>query len=721
MENIDDILNESSAPSAPQAAQAGAVDGIDDILGEMPAIDEITGEELPEGLNGKSPQSAINKSPLSALDRFKLSMGNEAGNIDYLKKRFDAVQPILDAEGKPTSELAVMQNGKWYRTDANNGDIRDAYDLAKAYVQNPSEFLGDLADLGPMGIAAGIAATPAGAGLAAAGGTLGVAGAAAAAGASVGALTAGIRTSLGRIVGTYDATPEEQVKDIAFETLLNAAGNTIAVGVKPTAKWVAGRLESIADAFTDTKLGGAAINAPKAAFKKVFSALSVGEDNFDTMLEHPLKVRSTMEAAHQASGGNVSAYHDQITGQQIEQVKRIAQGARGTLTQIYGKMKDKLLQSVPETFSANYDDAIQSSYAGALEKGIGKIIVGEGQNAVEKTGADAAEYLAKNGLRGARFSLLSQKEMSNAVKAGAALKDEMGYLAVDSEAYAAVSGYFDDLARFANSAKSSGKQAAENLLNFKKIASDRAMAITNMEKVRDIPNVRHLINQSRAGVDKAIHNGLKEAGVAGNFVEMNGTYSALAEKFAPLLNANYRFDKSGDPKVYETLLGQFLARPGKQVTNKFAVDAAIDAASEHGLGGLAKQLANSKLRIQVGEAAKAFNPLSTESSRRMTQIGLSGVGGAVATGNPAWGAVIGAGMALRSPMTAKAGVNLAQAAFKGQQMLSRMPKSQIAQFMSSPEALTGFTSAILQAPAVRDQVSNQLGSVIQSQGPQGGQ
>jgi hypothetical protein len=723
--NPDDFLGQASGSAAPSPApagtgssQAGANFDVNTFLNQAPTIDELTGEELPPGFDGKTATSAINKSPLSALDRFKMSMGNTAGNIDYLKKRFDAVQPITGPDGKPTDELAVMQNGKWYRTDAKNGDIRDPWEMAKSYAKNPSEFVGDLADMGPLGVGAGVAAGI-GAGAAALFGApaLATAGGAVALAGAVGAGASSVRTSLGRVVGTYDATPQEQLFDIGLETLLNAGtAGVIELGAKPTASYMAKKIPQLAEKFADSSVGKVVTDGPKSLFKKIFAGMSVGEDNFDTMVENPYKVSALMDSVNKATGGKVEAYHDQIAGQQIEHMKDVAQNARGTLTQIYGKMKDRLLQDVPENFSANYDDAIKSSYSGAIEKGIGKLILADGK---ELVGADAADYLGKNGLKGASFRLLSQKEMSNAINAGDALKDEMGYLSRDKEAYKAVSGYFDDLTAFAGAKKSTGKQAAENLLTFKKIATDRAMAIQNMEKVRDIPNVRYLINQSRASVDNAIHSGLKEAGVAGKFTEMNSTYSQLAEKFSPLLNANYRFEKSGDPKVYETLLGQFLAKPGKQVSNKFAVDAAIDAAEEHGLGSMAKQLSNAKLRIQVGEAAKAFNPLPSESKKRMAQIGWTTMGSLLATGNPLPAAAVGTGMALRTPMAAKTGVALSQAAFKGQQMLTKLPHEQLAKFLDSPQAVTAFTGAILQAPQIRNQVSDQLNSVMAPQPPQG--
>lgn len=720
MDEIDQILQDTT----PQAATAGAApstDEIDSILGEMPVVDDIFGTEVPEDFNGADPSRAINKSPLTALDRFNLGLGNVPGNIKYLAKRFDEVQPI-----NGTQELAVRDAGKWYRVDPGTGTPKDPWELAKDYAQNlhkipldaahkvidwtlnPEELVGDVADIGGTVGTTAIGAAAA-APLLPASGPVGYA-------AGAGMTSAALRTSLGRIAGTYDATPSEQAWDIAFESILNAGGAKVALHVKPTAKWVANKLDGIADAFKETAVAKGisdAASLPKAGMKKLFSAFSVGEDNFDTMLQHTPQVKAAMNDAYGRTGSNTAAYHDDITMNQVEHVKNFAQNTRKTLSMIYDRMSNKILNSVDDNFSANYDEAIHGSYSEALQSGIGKITV-NGQTLV---GAEAVEYLAKNGSKGTKFEVLTQAEMKNAIRSGSKFADEVGYLATDKDAYEIIKNFYGDLGAFAGSTKRSGREAAEALLQFKKIQSDRAWSLSNLEKVRDLPGVKSLLDKSRLAMDRSVRQSLDKAGIAGDFDKLNTTYSSLSESFAPILNANYRFKASGDMKVYEQLLGQFTSKPGKNVTKKYAMDAAIDAADEHGITALSNVLKKAKLDLQVGEAAKAFNPLADASKKAgLAQVGMATYGAYMATqGQPALGTALMTAGVVGSPKFAQMGIYSAQTLAKAQELLAKMPTKQVKTLMSDSRAQEAFMNGVTSGLAQRVQASQDMEQVLQSQ------
>lgn len=705
----------ASGSAAPDSASAPPDFDPDRFLNDGKAIDEITGEDIPVEFSGASPETAMNKSVVSAFDRFKLSMGNLEGNVKYLQSKFQDVKPIPNEPG----ELAVMAEGKWYRVDPKNGDIRDPWDLAKSYAKNPKELAGDLADLGPVGLGAGIAAAPAITGLAAGGSVVGAA-------ALAGAATAATRTSLGRIVGTYDATPEQQTKDIAFETMLNAGGTKVLAGVKPTASWVAKRLGNLSKAFKDTvddiapeavkatgrtvsKAGEASANLGKKAFKKVFAKFSVGEDNFDTAVQHPNKVASYMSRYDQRSGGKTSTYHDMIVQDQLKRVRYFAKNSRDTLTSIYGAMKAKVLSDVPNNFTANVDEILNTSYDDALKAGIGKIVVGE----KELTGQAALDYVTEKGFAGAKFSLLSQKELAQTVKQTGQLGEQLGFLAQDKEAYDLVREFFNRIGVFSGAKNLGGKEGAKQLLDLKKNLSDISWSLVNSEKAQSVPAVKSLLDNSRTGMDKAIFNSLKSAGKGQTFTEMNATYSKLNSEFAPILSALNRYNKSGDLSAFQSLQSAFVARPGKQAARKFAIDAAIDAADAYGHRGLAKRLANDKLMFQVSEAARAFNPLPTQAGQFANSAGIGMGTYAAATGNVPLLGAIAASKTITSPTFAKGGVMLTQAMSKGQQWISSLPKSQLSQFMSNPEAMLKFTTAILQTPGIRSQVDQTLSQQIQ--------
>lgn len=719
--NPDEFIN--SAPPSPGTQLSGgeaAADFDPDAFIAHSPEDSLTGQPLPLAFSGLTPETAMNKSIVDFTDRLKMSVGNKAGNINYLKSKFQDVRPIKDEKGYETDEIAVQKDGQWYRVDPSNGEISDPWEKAKEYAK-------DLADAAPLigGAAAGIATG--GAALAAP----------MTAAAATGAGTALVRTSLGRIIGTYDATPAEQAFDIGLETLLNVGGAKVAMGVKPTASWMADKLDNIATAFKDTKVGGAvadaasaAVQSPKNALKYMLSAFSVGTDNFDTMLEHTQMVKATMKNTAQRAGRNVEAYHDDLTLQQVNHMHDFADSARTTLSSIYGSMKNKILAKVSPTFSANFDEPIVASYRSALAKGIGKIEFPDGASLV---GKEALEWLETNGLNGVidapaqamaslgksgrirpRFSLLSQKEMEQAVQSGAALADDLGFLATNAEAHATVSKFFNAMGKFAGSAKRQGVKAADDLLNFKRVSTDLAYDLANTGD--KIPfGIKRILDESRAAIDNEVLQGLNKAGngLGNAFMQLNKTYSQLSNEMKPILQARARYQKTGDISVYQALTNRFLSRPGANVGQKYAIDAAIDAAKAHGLTTLATDLAEQKTFIQVAQAAKAFNPIQPGWSKA-ANVGGIGMGAySVLSGNVPLMAAVATAKALQSPATPKAAVLGLQAMHKGQEMISSMSKSKLSQFLSSPQALQGFINGIGSAPQIYDQTHQALQGQIQ--------
>jgi hypothetical protein len=215
----------SAAPSAPALRP----------LGFSPT--EV--EEMPSYANGLSPEAPINRSPVDAMDRAKLGIGNAAGGVKFLKSKFE------DAKLDRSGNVLVKDKGLWHRVDPDGWGDGDAWERTKEIAKDFLD-LGDVA-IGVAGTVIG-AAKGAGTGAVAGGaagsvvpgagnlaGAVGGGAAGAIAGAAGGgAIAAGLRTSLGRLVGTYDATPMEQLYDIGVETLLSAGGEAVALGAKPT-------------------------------------------------------------------------------------------------------------------------------------------------------------------------------------------------------------------------------------------------------------------------------------------------------------------------------------------------------------------------------------------------------------------------------------------------------------------------------------------------------
>lgn len=151
-------------------------------------------------------ETPLQTAPVDFADRAAMSVGNIKGNVEYLKQKFDDVK--VNKQG----QIVVSKNSRWHSIDPDGLGNGDAFDLA-------SEFAGDVADIIGETITIGSSLVGDIAG-AAAGGVPGLI-AGGAAGAAVGET---IRTSLGRIVGTYDESVEGQIADAGVEALLALGG-----------------------------------------------------------------------------------------------------------------------------------------------------------------------------------------------------------------------------------------------------------------------------------------------------------------------------------------------------------------------------------------------------------------------------------------------------------------------------------------------------------------
>lgn len=115
----------------------------------------------------------------------------------------------------------------------------------------------------------------------------------------------------------YEASDEEQLKDVGIEAALNLGGTVIGAGVKPT-------IGLIADGVA--KFGKLFGNAP-AAVKNMFmegwgGATGVGAKNIATLIDNPDAVSSVMKQAGKLGEDPVGA----LIRQNIDDVAKISAG-----------------------------------------------------------------------------------------------------------------------------------------------------------------------------------------------------------------------------------------------------------------------------------------------------------------------------------------------------------------------------------------------------------
>jgi hypothetical protein len=538
----------------------------------------------------------------------------------------------------------------------------------------------------------------------------------------IGAASSALTTSLGRVLGTYDATPGEQIWDAAFEGIMNAAGVKIAAGVKPTADWIANKALVPMAQFGKTSAGN--------VMKKLFATYSVGEQNWDTMVQMPTQVRNLMKSTAAKTGKDIAAYHDDITYNQTETIKNIAARSGEITSKIYGAMRNKIISGTKDSFRANLDQPLMETYKNAVASGLGFIERGVPgtKNYIWAEGNDALEFLAKQpNLKGFKFSMYSPAEMQNVVKSGASLAGESGmidvpYLATDKEAYAMVKDYFNRLDVFANRPNVMGKQAVKDLLDFKKIAGDISYTLANSEKAQALPGIKKILDQARVGIDQQTRDSLEASGTAALFDNMNTTFNKLKQELSPIESAYDQYRRNGNQKVFESLLTRFTSRPGKNASEKFAIDRMIDASKEHGLNSIVSDLTAAKTSLQVAEAAKAFNPIKPGVVKQamVSGGGLMATGIAVATQNPAWLVPAAIAKGVSSPAISNSVIS---GMLLGNKFLQNMSTSELTNFMSSAEGAALFTNAILNGTNTAIKADAAFRQQIQSvmQGGQNGQ
>lgn len=691
MDAVAPAATPTAQPSAQPAAQA------------MELTDEY--EELPAYVNGLDETKPINKSPLTFEDRLKLSVGNASGKLKYLKQA-----GYEDAKFNENNDLLVKKGGLWHQADGSTYGDADAWTATKNVVKTAlggglalageknmskqllnndfaKELAGDYADMAPelatLGISVGAGIATGGASLMAqAGGQMAAGG---------GMATA--RTSLGRLVGTYDASTEDQAKEVAFETMLNLAGTIIPAGVKPTAKIVGEGLEKFAS-ITGLKWAG---TQTKEAFKKIYGALSIGEENLDTVLEYAPQVRRTMTEVGESYTGQ--GYIDHLKSRSVLAIKEIANRTQDVLNDAYTGIKGKLLSSVGDDFVANIDEIVGGVHDDFLNQGFADVAF----NGKVVPRAEVLDLLARNGGKlpaSHKVVLKTQKQILQTMKDAGMLGDGAN-IGIDDDAYRLVQKYFGQVTQLKGTAGKQGKEAAEQLLNFNKLASDITYGFKTQGDDAGLNVISRMMAKQHELIEGSVKKSFEQRGSGELFSSLNSNYSYLKEQAAPLLQAMKQARKTGDSAAYERLLTQLNAKGGKNVTKKLGVDALIDAAGKNG-SKAGEAMRRLKQQIRINEAAISVSPFIKE--------GILGKGsatfatGALATGNLAVAAPLAAGAIIQSPRLALKGVESLNALWAGKQFASKYGS----RLLENPAAVNAFLQPIVGSQQYAEEATNML-------------
>ena len=316
-----------------------------------------------QGLNPSSVDLEFNDyknasgiSPVSLADRAKLAFGNEKGKVNFLKSKFDDVRYDEDA-----GSVVVKNKGVWQQVDPGAFGEGNIWERGK-------EVLADILDMGDVGAniaSSGLGAAKGAAAGAAAGPVGAVAGGIAGAAAG-GAASGAFRVALGKLAGTYDDTAEGALKDIAFEALLSAGGQSVGpalklVGKAPGVSHLAAALKEIGTKATDVN---------KELIVNMVGKLSgTGTVATRTAIEHTDDVVGHLNRARMGAS-SVDDVVSRLKTEQYYDAKYMLDNAQGALTKRYGEVAEELVQVSGKFPSVNIQTLVDDSMESLASAGI---------------------------------------------------------------------------------------------------------------------------------------------------------------------------------------------------------------------------------------------------------------------------------------------------------------------------------------------------------------
>lgn len=704
-------------------------------------------QPLPSYANGMSPLTPINSSPLSAEDRFQLALGDEKGKQAFLKQRFSDIQK----DGDGNQVVQDKQTGLWHRTSADAFKDVDPWTATKGIIrtvgalgvlgfnqqaaqdmadQNPvsKELLGTYADMAPKLAAAGLttvagpaaaalgeaatlgsaAALPFSAGTSfALSGIAGTAAEAVATGASA-LLARGAVTSFGRLEGTYQATPEEQLSDAAKEGLFNAGGVFFMAGAKvpmgalsdKMGSW-AGNMNLIPQSAKDT-------------FKALYGRIALGEggaQHFDEALENTEGVQQMMDMGAKAGGGP-DGFKQRIFQDQIQTVKNAAETGRQMLRALYGKLSDQLGSAVPANFVGDVSEATSSAMKALADKGLLELEVG-GERV---SAADAAEILADGGKsigKDMRWVVKSKDALKQALARG---DSDIASVLSNDETHAALSKVVETMNDL-SAGKAYGREGAKMLMNTQQALNDLTYQIQQTAKEGSNNSLANLMAAIHDHVSQGFSEQFEKYGAGEAFARINSSYAAMKQPMTDLQNAVAKAAKSGSDAPLETFIKKISAK-GSSMSAKNSFQAISETADKFGLTKLAQDFEGHAARLRAGDAAVAFNPWIK--SDVLSRNALGGAGVALMTGHPGLAMAVGGTMAATSPRLAYNSTLAVKTFQAAKAQLAAMGASGVQRMAQNPQAMQLFARSVLATPSMANAVQQNLMQPVSQFLPGGG-
>lgn len=532
-------------------------------------------------LKVNDPDNPLDQSPVGLVDRAKMALGNTKGQVNYLKEKFDEVVY------HPDNGMLVKNHGVWQKVDKSG---MDPWELTKDIVEGAVGLVPSVAASTVGAVKGAAAGTAAGTALPGIGNVAGgIIGGIVGAGAGGGAAE-GFRTSLGRLVGTYDATPEEQLQDIAWETILNAGGQTIGYGVKPTINFLAKSAREISQK---------AAPGTKELLSSVYGTLTgAGQVATRTLIEHPDDVVGEVGKALGRSGRDSLKAVDLLKNEQVGIIKKFVSAADDALERGIKSRQGKLLANVSDDFTADLGGVVKELQNDLVESGFGKWV--PKQKAVGLASRpDAVDFT---------FRMNSMDDIEKIIAQGGTVDR------ATKEVVNTVAEFADDLALWERAPKSSGRKAAEAALNLKRALSASRFSLEGKVSSRAIGKLSQYSEKIDNQLSELFHN----QGLGGLFDDMNSFY---ASNIDVIREARRVVDGVYDPEIF---VNKLVSNPGSQGTAKGMADQIVELIGD---GGKAMRKS-----LMVKESAKGHVRFFPNPGKLTATLGAGAGAYAVGTG-----------------------------------------------------------------------------------------
>jgi hypothetical protein len=638
-----------------------------------------TGDPVPAYANGTSPSQAIPESPLNIDQRALFSaFGNRAGVEKALRQQFEDVKP----DPADPEKFVVKDQGVWKKLDPDNTAWETTKNLLSAagkalniafnpfaptYSQSIAgegpqldagerEALGDVADItrevGIAGTALATAALTGGASIpiqaAAMTGTAGAA--------------RTMQTSMGRAVGTYDATAAEQLQDVGTEMLWALGGEAMGVGIRQGARGAVKAIQGIQKNLPRWSAGSKTLGADLMSKLMGIPGRALDEA-FDP--QSARRIEGIMR-----SFGRTGAHADEIAfkigEKQLDLTRQLMKSVEGGIDDIWTRGMGQTAKLVSgKNFKLSAQELIRPMREFALDSGLAKVqervVTGAGKSILRDVPLDRLQQeLTKRGGQLPKSWQVRPTKYEEALNVFKAKGQPVPELLMDSQEG------FKELQKFVMQseqvARASGTlegakgftQMTDLLKNFKKATFSMKLRAQS-EGLNAASNAAVRL---ASGLDTAVESALKTRGlddVLESYSKTKLQFSNARNETQTFLGLWDKYKRTKDLNVLGKLGDDMLAGSSR----KFQQTSGMDFVTNQ----LFKETASQRMAAQtyqdliLHDSAKHFLPLI---GKGRGSLAATAAVGSLAAGNPVVAAGFAASAALSSPRIGFKGIRAYQ-------------------------------------------------------------